>query len=48
MDFLIILKWLTNYGDSNKAPSIIETMINLILKPFDVPETPVFLNNGDL
>lgn len=32
MDFLIILKWLTNYtGNEYNAPSIIGTMINMAL-----------------
>jgi len=32
MDFLIILKWLTNYTDNEyNAPSIIGTMINMAL-----------------
>jgi V-type H+-transporting ATPase subunit a len=33
MDFLIIFKWLTDWGlDSPTAPSIITTMINMPLK----------------
>lgn len=45
MDFLIILKWLNVYPDKFD-PSIIETMINQVLKPMDETSTPVFLNNA--
>lgn len=35
MDFLIVVKWLTNYPNPAKAPSIISTMINMALGKFD-------------
>lgn len=35
MDFLIIVKWLTHYENSARAPSIISTMINMTLGKFD-------------
>lgn len=47
MDFLIVYKWLNVYP-TNKDPSIIETMINQILKPSDKSETPIFPNNASL
>lgn len=31
MDFLIILKWLTPFEDTNLAPSVITTMIDMVL-----------------
>ncbi|CAD8069646.1 unnamed protein product [Paramecium primaurelia] len=47
MDFLIIMKWLNVYPNG-KDPSIIETMINQVLKPMDESETPIFPNNATL
>ncbi|CAD8080250.1 unnamed protein product [Paramecium sonneborni] len=47
MDFIIIVKWLNIYPN-NAAPSIIETMINQVLKPFDKPNTPIFPNEPEL
>ncbi|CAD8160401.1 unnamed protein product [Paramecium octaurelia] len=47
MDFIIIVKWLNSY-QNNTDPSIIETMINQVLKPFDKPVNPVFPNNPEL
>ncbi|CAD8150157.1 unnamed protein product [Paramecium octaurelia] len=44
MDFIIIVKWLNTY-ENNTDPSIIETMINQVLKPFDEPANPVFPND---
>jgi V-type H+-transporting ATPase subunit a len=39
MDFLIIVKWLTVYPPE-EAPSIITTMIDMVLNPFSlVPST---------
>lgn len=32
MDFLIVFKWLKYWEDTSKAPSIINTLINLPLK----------------
>nr|CAI43262.1 V-ATPase a subunit 6_2 isotype of the V0 sector [Paramecium tetraurelia] len=47
MDFLIIMKWLNVYPNG-KDPSIIETMINQVLKPMDESATPVFPDNAPL
>lgn len=30
MSFLIILKWLTHYGDNLEPPSIITTLLNMV------------------
>ncbi|CAD8075273.1 unnamed protein product [Paramecium primaurelia] len=46
MDFIIIVKWLNTY-ENNTDPSIIETMINQVLKPFDKPVYPVFPNEAE-
>lgn len=31
MDFLIILKWITPFEDTSLAPSVITTMIDMVL-----------------
>lgn len=47
MDFMLITKWLTKYDDTNAAPSIITSMIDMVLQPFSVPEKPV-MADGEL
>ena len=42
MDFLLFLKWCTKFEDTKDAPSVITTMIDMVLRPFDVPEKPLF------
>ncbi|CAD8117146.1 unnamed protein product [Paramecium sonneborni] len=42
MDFLLFLKWTTKYENTNDAPSVITTMIDMVLKPFDIPDKPLF------
>ncbi|CAK83777.1 unnamed protein product (macronuclear) [Paramecium tetraurelia] len=42
MDFLLFLKWSTKFEDTKDAPSVITTMIDMVLRPFDVPEKPLF------
>ena len=42
MDFLIILKWLTDFtGREDKAPSIIQTMISMFISMGAIPEGTV-------
>jgi len=42
MDFLIIVKWLTVYAPED-APSVITTMIDMVLNPFQIVNTcPLF------
>ena len=42
MDFLIIVKWLTDFsGIEDKAPSIIQTMIAMFISFGAIPENTV-------
>ena len=42
MDFLIIVKWLTDFsGKEDKAPSIIQTMISMFISMGALPENTV-------
>ena len=42
MDFLIIVKWLTDFtGKEDKAPSIIQTMISMFISMGAIPENTV-------
>lgn len=46
MDFLIIVKWNTNYiGNTDKAPSIIVTIVNFFLNGGEIKGTPFFIGN---
>lgn len=46
MDFLIIVKWMTPF-ESDAAPSVITTMIDMVLRPFSLPEKPMY-GDGEL
>ena len=46
MDFLICYKWLKNTWNLNEPPSIITTLINMILKPTAAPNPPIFEDPG--
>jgi hypothetical protein len=49
MDLIIIKKWTTNYhGASNKAPSIIQTMVGIFLNKGKVTGKEFFANNAKL
>ena len=46
MDLLIILKWNTNYiGQTDKAPSIIVTIVSFFLNAGEIKGLPFFTNN---
>ena len=46
MDVLIIAKWVIHWPNTNLAPSIITTMVNMVLKGGDLDDRPLF-GNGD-
>lgn len=47
MAFLIVVKWLTRWEDTNDAPSILEVMTNFFLAPGSVTQ-PLFTGQGSL